>query len=162
VGRRTLAHDHTSGPIRHAEEVFSFITKATNQTNERQALVGIDKYLKDGTAIPIFGTSYTPVQLKAAIQADLDAASVTQTARASWLLAVQEERTVRATAHGVLLGLKAYLVAQYGKTKVDVLTDFGFTPPKVPRTTPATQVAAAPRPRARRAGPSARSSGWRS
>jgi hypothetical protein len=126
------------------------ISKATNQTNERQALVGIDKYFKEGTVIPILGTSYMPVQLKAAIQADLDAAAVTQTAHASWLLAVQEERTAHATAHGVLLGLKSYLVSQYGKTKVDVLTDFGFTTPKVPRTTPATQVAAAAKAKATR------------
>jgi hypothetical protein len=128
---------------------MSFLNKATVQINERQTLVGIDKYLKEGTAISILGASYLPTQLKAVIQADLDAAAVTQTAHAAWQLAVEEERTAHATAHGVLLGLKGYLVAQYGK-KVDVLTDFGFTTPKAPKTTPATKVAAAAKAKATR------------
>ena len=127
------------------------INKATNEKNQRQALVGIDKYLKDGVAIPVLGTSYTPAQIKAAIQADLDAAAATQTAYAAWLTAVQEERTKHATAHGVLVGLKTYLVAAYGKAKVDVFTDFGFTTPKAASTPPATLVAGAAKARATRA-----------
>src|ERR1700722_20047772 len=118
------------------------INKAANEKTQRQALVGIDKYLKDGVAIPVLGTSYTPAQIKAAIQADLDAAAATQTAHAAWLTAVQEEHTKHATAHGVLLGLKTYLVNTYGKARVDVFTDFGFSPPKVPSTSAATRVAA--------------------
>ena len=124
--------------------------KATNQTNERQALVGIDKYLKDGTVISVLGTSYTTTQLKTVIQADLDAAAATQTARSKWNDAVKSEQTAHAKAHGVLVGLKGYLVMQYGKTATEVFADFGFTPPKAPKTDPATVVAAAVKAKATR------------
>ena len=126
------------------------INKAANQKTQRQALVGIDKYLKDGTVIPILGTSYTSAQIKAAIQADLDAAAATQTAQAAWLTAVQEEHTKHVTAHDVLLGLKAYLVSTYGKAKIDVFTDFGFTTQKVTRPSAETRVAATAKAKATR------------
>jgi len=128
----TIRHGHDKEGIDMATS-----SKATNQKTQRQALAGIDKYLVDGTVIPIFGASYTPVQIKAAVQADLDAAAATQTAYAAWRAAVQEEHTKHATAHGVLLGLKTYLVTAYGKARVDVFTDFGFTSPKVASTPPA-------------------------
>lgn len=117
--------------------------KEARQALERQSLVGIDKYLKATTNVTILGTSYTPVQLKAVLQADLDAAAVAQTARATWQVAVEAERGTHAKAHGVLLGLKSLLVMQYGTKAADVLADFGFAPPKQTKKDPATQVAAA-------------------
>ena len=115
--------------------------KVSIQANERQSLVGVDKYLKAAT-IMVLGTSYTPTQIKMVIQAHLDAAAATQTARAAWQVAVETERKAHTVAHGVLVGLRSFLIMQYGKAASDVLADFGFVPPKVVKRTPATKVAA--------------------
>ncbi|HEX3772268.1 MAG TPA: hypothetical protein VHV30_15435 [Polyangiaceae bacterium] len=126
-------------------------SKEMTITTERQMLVGIDKYLKAATTtVTIAGTPYTPAQLESGIQAHLDAAAASQTAKASYAVTVQKEQAARALVHEVILGLKAWVVAQYGKNAVDVFTDFGFAPPKTGHPSPETKVAAAAKAKATR------------
>jgi hypothetical protein len=118
------------------------ISKVTAKDSASTAILGVDKRLAGIIAISLNGVSYTPVQIKTTLQADVDATNATSAAKAAWSKAVADGRATRAEATAMLRNLRAYLIATGGAGAVGLLADFGFLPPKSPKVAVKTRAAA--------------------
>ena len=106
--------------------------KTTIQTQEQQALVGIDKHFPAGTTLTFKGASVAPADMKKDITLDLVAAATTASAKAAVTVAVKNEQLTRVKAHQTLALLKAYILLTAGIEAPAILQDCGLTPPKTP------------------------------
>ena len=101
---------------------------ATNQ----KAILGVGKHFAKVKTLTLAGTSYTPVALKALFQAEIDANNALDQSRAQMTEQVASTVAVRAKALAARKGLRAYILGNYGAKAVQVLEDFGMSPPKAP------------------------------
>lgn len=114
----------------------------TNKTEETaldtQIIAGITKDLTKTKSLLLAGTSYTPTTLIALIQSRIAGVNTVAAARANWLDAVKTQDALDTQVHEVEMGLKQYVLNTFGKTS-PLLADFGFSAPKVTKTTTATK-----------------------
>jgi hypothetical protein len=127
------------------------VTKTTAKDSASTAIFGVDKRLAGIISISLNGVSYTPVQIKSILQADVDATNAIDAAKAAWSKAVTDGRASRAEATAMLRALRAYLIATSGAGAVGLLADFGFLPPKSAKVAVKTKAAAVDKTLATRA-----------
>ncbi len=73
-----------------------------------------------------------PAALKATFAAETDAQNALDQSRAQLKEQVATARAARAKASAARKGLKAYVLGNFGAQAVNVLADFGMSPPKSP------------------------------
>jgi len=101
---------------------------------DAQPIAGITKYLMGLAALVLAGVSYTPAQVKAILQGDIDATNAVLPAKAAYKAEVVQARAARKLARAILKALKAWVLNQYGTGKE--VAEFGFSaaPPRKPST----------------------------
>jgi hypothetical protein len=82
------------------------------------AIAGVKKHLS-GVSLTLDGVDYTDATLVALLQSDIDAAAAAVTARATWLLDVQNEKAMHARILAVLAALRSYVTLKFGSGAVD-------------------------------------------
>jgi hypothetical protein len=127
------------------------VSKLAAKDSASTAILGVDKRLASIISISLGGVTYTPVQIKTILQADVDATNAIDATKAAWSKAVTDGRATRAEAKVLLRNLRAYLIATSGAGAVGLLADFGFLPPKSTKVTVKTKAAAVDKTLATRA-----------
>jgi hypothetical protein len=114
---------------------------ATNQ----KAILGVGKHFAKVKTLTLAGASFTPGGLKGLFQAEIDANNALDASRAQMTEQVASTQAVRAKANTARKGLRAYILGNFGSKAVQVLEDFGMSPPKPkgPRTAEAKAASAA-------------------
>ncbi len=113
---------------------------------------GADKDLAKLSQIQLAGEQFTLSSLKAVFSDASTAMDDSDSAKAAAKQAVQTERTKRARAAQVLSALRSFLLGYFGAQAVNLLLDFGITPPKSKATkTVATKAVAVAKAKATRA-----------
>jgi hypothetical protein len=118
--------------------------KTTRQGRLRKLLLGIDKHFANVTQVTIGGAVLPLTELKARIQADIDASDASVQAKADFRVAVQRERDSHIALNPTLRLFKGLVIAQFGDTQgaSSTLADFGLLPRKSSKKTVATKSAA--------------------
>jgi hypothetical protein len=122
-----------------------------DQTTAERTLIG--GLVKHATKIPsmVISSSFmTNNDLVATVQARVDSTQAVQSARASWLTAVQADRDERARTKTYVSGLRQALLVAFGD-RVDTLADFGLTARTLHVRTPEEKLAVAAKSAATRA-----------
>ena len=105
-----------------------------NQTvsvvRDKQAILGVDKYLGSAASVQLQGKSVTPSAIKAALQAEIDANEALIAAKAAVRQQVADTKPVRASARSMRAALKKYILSTYGANAIQVFEDFGIPLPK--------------------------------
>jgi hypothetical protein len=116
--------------------------QTTAQVLDQKMIAGVTKYFANLTQVMIAGTNCTPVAMKAVLQAEIDAITAANAAKAVAKQQVANATAARGSAHAFRKGLKAYILANYGASAITMLEDFGLTKPasKVKVATKATAV----------------------
>src|SRR5580658_1233743 len=104
--------------------------KNTALALNQKAIQGVDKYFAKVKNLTVAGTSYTPAALKAVLQGEVEANEAIDTTRAQLKQEVATGRAARAKATGPREGLPSYHPGTYGAAAVQMLADFGMSPPK--------------------------------
>src|SRR5689334_10864974 len=101
----------------------SNIPNNTHAMAQGQAVIeGVAKHF--ATSVMILGVTYTPTELKAVFQSDIDATKAADASRAQFLEKVAEGRAARAKAREVRAGLRTYVLGTAGPQAVSMLKDF--------------------------------------
>jgi hypothetical protein len=117
--------------------------KPTLQARCTKAIAGVAKHFANVPTVgPLKGVAWKPVDIDATLQAAIDAANTADIAKAAWQKTVKDGSAAKTKALALLAALKAYLAAISPSDAVDLLADFGFSPPK-PRKVPVKTKAAA-------------------
>jgi hypothetical protein len=103
------------------------MNKSNAERSNNKVINGIEKHVTGPQPVTIGGNPYTPDQLKAVFQADIDATNAADAARAQWSDALLKARAARLLAAQTRASLKAYIVGLHGPDAVAVVDDFGFT-----------------------------------
>jgi hypothetical protein len=120
------------------------------QARATAAIAGIQKYYSTTATLIMAGTSYTPAQLIALLQAYVGAITALVALHAELHDAVVAGKTQKKQVNGVLSDLEAFVVNQFGSS-ASQLNDFGFTPRKKAVESAATKAAAQAKAKATRA-----------
>jgi hypothetical protein len=97
---------------------------------DQKAMAGVDKYFTSVAKVTIAGNDYTPAQLKAVLQAEVDAVHALDAARGSVNQQVTDTRKASAQARTMRKELRDYILGTYGSSAVQMLEDFGMSVPK--------------------------------
>jgi len=97
---------------------------------DEKAVAGVDKYLAGVTQVTLGKKPYTPAQLKAPLQAEIDVNKALDLAKAALRQQVADAQSVRADARAMRAALKQYILSAYGADAVQVFEDFGIPVPK--------------------------------
>jgi hypothetical protein len=97
---------------------------------DQLAITGVDAVFPGVATILLGGVSYTPTQLKAVFQDDIDATRGADAAKADLAEKVAAKKEARGKAVGVRKDLKRYLVGAHGAQAVALLQKLGIQPPK--------------------------------
>ncbi|HEY3819635.1 MAG TPA: hypothetical protein VGL81_20845 [Polyangiaceae bacterium] len=99
---------------------------ALSQKNQ----AGVLKYLTALPTLLLAGVVTTPAKVNAVFQADIDTSTALDAAESD----VKQKRVLQKAARSAAIAqrsdLKAYIIGNYGEQAVQMLTDFGFDPPK--------------------------------
>jgi hypothetical protein len=117
---------------------MTITNKTATTARDTQIIAGITKDLTTTKSLLLAGTSYTPTTLIALIQSRIAAVNAVAAARANWLDAVKTQDALDTQVHEAEMGLKHYVLNVFGKTS-PLLADFGFSAPKVTKTTTETK-----------------------
>jgi hypothetical protein len=110
-------------------------SKLSIKAADAKMIAGIGKNLAAMATFTLNGQIYTLAQLLAVYQADSAAIDATDTARATWMQKVADERAIHAITALVTRALRRFLLGYYGEEAVAILGDFGLTAPKSTVTT---------------------------
>ena len=108
------------------------INKNTALAMDRKALQGIGKHFANVRTVTIAGVIYSPAALKALFQEEIDATNALDASRAQLRERVKAIRAIRANAAAMRSKLGAHILGKYGAGAIEVLADFGMTPPGTP------------------------------
>jgi hypothetical protein len=111
---------------------MSIDNKNTVLATNQKVSEGVDKHFAKVKNLTLAGVTYTPATLKATFAAETDAHNALDQSRAQLKEQVATARAAQAKASAARKGLKAYVLGNYGAQAVNVLADFGMTPPKTP------------------------------
>ncbi len=104
--------------------------KVTAQVQYEKAIEGVDKYLATTASIVVASTTYTPAELKSALQGGVDAEKAVDQSRAQYRQQVVVATPARAKARAARNVVKKYVLTTYGDQAVSVLEAFGIPVPK--------------------------------
>jgi hypothetical protein len=110
------------------------VNKQTVQARDGQVIVGLQKHLQNLASLVILGVTYTPAELMALFQSDIDSANAVTTAKAKHKDLVLANRALGKKVRLVRTGLRGLVRNMFGDV-AEILADFGFTPPKVAKLT---------------------------
>jgi hypothetical protein len=102
------------------------INKMTKAAQDQKIIDALGE-MKSAATITLDGTVYKAKDLQQQLQAEVDAAKATQSAKNAYAQAVLAEKKVAAGTSALRKSLRAYLVATYG-AKSAIVAEFGFTP----------------------------------
>jgi hypothetical protein len=105
-------------------------SKNTALALNQKAIAGVDTYFAHVKTLTLAGTSYTPKDLQAVLQAEIDADKAVDTVQAQYTQQVVAAKLARSKGRAVRKSLKAYVLANYGATAVQMLKDLGIPVPK--------------------------------
>jgi hypothetical protein len=118
--------------------------KTTVQVMNTKAIEGVDQYLASIKTLMIAGTSYTPADMKVALQAEIDGNKAADASRAQYRQQVVAARLTRSKGTAVRQALKTWILSTHGAAAVQMFENFGLPVPKGPgRKTVATKAEAA-------------------
>jgi hypothetical protein len=108
------------------------MTKTSRSKQIQKIQEGIAKHFQGVTKVMLGGQSYTPADLTALLQADLDAMTSSANTDAAHRSAVAAERFKRAQVNPLLRLFKALVISQFGDDPgaAQLLEDFGYVPRK--------------------------------
>jgi hypothetical protein len=122
----------------------------TIQARDAQIIAGIGKRLQSVQTLVLLGTAYTPAQLTALFQSQINSAKSIAALRSQLSDALQSDVALAKQISTLVKALKAYVMNAFGNTS-EAFGDFGFAPEKVPGAkTPLVKVVAAAKLRATR------------
>jgi hypothetical protein len=115
-------------------------------------MAGVDEHLANVTTVTLAGADVALSQVKALLQADIDASDASVHAKANLTAVVQKERDSHASLEPTLRLFKSYVVSHFGDTNdaSSVLSDFGLKPRASTKKTLATKSEAAEKAKATR------------
>jgi hypothetical protein len=96
---------------------------------DQKAIQGVDKYFAN-ESLTFAGASYTPDELKAALEAEITAEEAVDAGRAQFRQQVVDARAARAKARALRKALRTHILSAFGADAVAMLEDFGFKAPK--------------------------------
>jgi hypothetical protein len=126
------------------------ISRRRHQLADKSLLDGLNKHGQSLPALLIEGRSLQPTDLIAILQGRIDAASVAESTKATWLTAVKADYDERAKTRTAVSGLRQALHVAFDGS-IEVLADFGLAPRKVAVMTPEQKTAATAKAKATRA-----------
>ena len=103
---------------------MSNINRATQQDRDRKAIAAVQKYLMKLATVLVTGVNFTPAELIALLQKDIDLADAATNAREAFLAAAAATTENRAKMVPILAGLRAFLGNMF--TDPSILAEFGF------------------------------------
>lgn len=106
--------------------------KANLTARNAKIMAGIQMHLATMNVIQLAGVSYTPASLIAVFQTDSNAIAAATQAHTQWQQTVATQNSTNKATQVVISALRSYLLANFGKTAVAILGDFGFAAPKTP------------------------------
>jgi hypothetical protein len=106
--------------------------KKTALALNQQAIQGIDKYFAHVKSLTIAGTVYAPANLKATLQAEIDAENSVTEGRAQYKQQVVAANVARSQGRATRKLIKAYVLTNFGVDNVQTLENFGIPVPKSP------------------------------
>jgi hypothetical protein len=101
--------------------------KTTVTALDQKIIAALGSQLKATTTITLEGEAYKAKDLQQQFQAEVDAASTTQSAKNAWQQAVLAEEKVATQVTLLRKALRAYLIGTYG-AKSATVAEFGFAP----------------------------------
>lgn len=104
--------------------------KTTAQALNQKAIAGIDTYFGHIKTLMLSGANVTPADLKATLQAEIDADTAVDKVQAQYTQQVVAAKLARSKARASRKSLKAYVLANYGAASVQMLKDLGIPVPK--------------------------------
>jgi hypothetical protein len=116
-------------------------SKATAVVLAEQLIAGTNKHLTNTTQVLFAGSSFTPAQVTAQLQALVNLRHDVDNAKASTKAKLAAEKTDMPALRTFMSAFVTFVKAAYGNAP-DVLADFGLHPPK-PRTPPTIEAKAA-------------------
>ncbi len=122
-----------------------------NEVDALQKLAdGLTQHASTAPSVVLAGVTMKPGDVVAKLQARIAQTKAVSSAAASWHGMVQTDKSAAAQLKPLLSAVKQVLLAAYS-TELDVLADFGLSPPKKRVVSPATKTAAALKAKATRA-----------
>ena len=106
------------------------LNKTTALALNKKIAEGVDKHFSKVKSLTVGGTTYTPKDLLAVLNAENDASSAVDSTRTQLVDQVATHRTAKVKAAAVRSALKVYILGTYGKKAVQMLGDFGMSAPK--------------------------------
>jgi hypothetical protein len=104
--------------------------KKTALALNQQAIQGIEKYFAHVKSLTIAGTVYTPANLKAMLQAEIDAENSVTEGQAQYRQQVVAAKVARSQGRATRKLIKAYVLTNFGADNVQTLGNFGIPVPK--------------------------------
>jgi hypothetical protein len=104
--------------------------KKTALAQNQQAIQGIEKYFAHVKSLTIAGTVYTPANLKATLQAEIDAENSVTEGQAQYRQQVVAAKVARSQGRATRKLIKAYVLTNFGADNVQTLGNFGIPVPK--------------------------------
>jgi hypothetical protein len=106
---------------------MSKANKTTITALDQKIIAALGSQLKTTATITLGGEAYKAKDLQQQLQAEVDAASTTQSAKTAWQQAVLAEEKVATQAALLRKALRAYLIGTYG-AKSATVAEFGLAP----------------------------------
>jgi hypothetical protein len=129
---------------------MSKVNKTMNTALDQKIIAALGSQLKAAATITLGGTVYKAKDLQQELQAEVDAAKTTQSAKTAWQQAVLAEQKVATQAASLRKALRSYLIGTYG-AKSATVAEFGFAPKQAAVVVVATKAAANEKRKATRA-----------
>jgi hypothetical protein len=105
-------------------------SKKTALALNQKAIEGIGTYFANVKTLTLAGTSTTPADLKATLQAEIDADNAVDKVEAQYTQQVVAAQLARSKGRAARKALKAYVLGNYGADAVQMLKDLGIPVPK--------------------------------
>jgi len=100
---------------------------ATVMTRDKKVIAGVDKYFGNVASVTLLGKAYTPTELKALFQGEIDAETQLDALRSQLKQVVVTIRPTRAHVRAVFQALRVYILGTAGPTAVQMLEDFAIS-----------------------------------
>ena len=114
---------------------MTFINRSETRTRNTQLIAGINKRFTALSTIPLNGAPFTPVEVVAIFQAEMDTADAVVPARAAWRAKVAAAKAAKEKAEAIRPDLEQFVRMNFGADPA-ALGDFGLEA-KPPRDVPA-------------------------
>jgi hypothetical protein len=110
--------------------------RAQTLETDQKVIQAVGQYLGSIVSMMFLGQAYTPGDLKAVFQAEIDGLIAVEAKRAAYRAQVLLTKASSAKARELRKALRSYILSTYGATAAEVLTAFGISIPtqRAPKT----------------------------